>query len=79
MDAPLHHMLKKEWASIWSRYTPKPLGLFRKVCASVVLGEIIQDIDALRKGEKHPLVIFLDHKNKLFLSPDFHRLYSQII
>ena len=72
-------MLKREWNYLWNRYVPKPLGLFRKVCASIVLGEIIQDLDALRKGEKHPLVIFLDQNNKMFLSPDFHRLFSQII
>jgi hypothetical protein len=72
-------MLRNQLKYLWPPDVPKPLGLFRKVCASVILGEIIQDIDALRKGEKYPLIFFLDDSNKILLSADFHRLYSQIV
>lgn len=58
---------------------PYHLGLFRKICASIVLGEIIQEIQALRFGESHPLILFLDKKNKLVLSSDFDRLYRRIV
>lgn len=55
------------------------LGLFRKICASIVLGELIQDIQSLRKGEKHPLLMFLDQRNKIVFSPDFKRLYRDVL
>ena len=64
-----------------SSHPPRPqdLGLFRKISAAVVAGELLQDIQALRKGEQHPLLIFLDSTNKVVLSPDFQRLYRRIL
>ena len=61
------------------KHPTKHMGLFRKVCASIVLGEILQDISTLQTGENHPLVIFIDDSNKVLLSADFNRLYSRII
>jgi hypothetical protein len=62
----------------WSYHKKRtpPLGLFRKVCASIVLGEIIQDIQGLRVGERNPMILFLDGKNKLILSSEFHALFD---
>jgi hypothetical protein len=57
----------------------KDLGLFRKISASIALGELWQDIRALRQGETHPLLLFLDQKNKIVFSPDFKRLYRKIL
>jgi hypothetical protein len=57
----------------------KDLGLFRKICASLVLGELLQDIQALRQGEEHPLLLFFDANEKLVFSPDFKRLYRKIL
>lgn len=51
-----------------------PLGLFRKVCASIILGEILQEIEALRTGETHPMILMIDEKNKLILFPEFRTL-----
>lgn len=51
-----------------------PLGLFRKVCASIFLGEIIQEIQGLRVGERNTMILFRDATNKLILSSEFHAL-----
>jgi hypothetical protein len=56
----------------------QPLGLFRKVCASIALGEILLDLQALHYGETHSLIFFLDKKNKIILSSEFYNLYRKM-
>jgi hypothetical protein len=76
------YLSQLQWNStmLWYRanHTKKtpPLGLFRKICASIVVGEILQEIQGLRVGEKHPMILFLDQRNKLILSTEFHNLYD---
>lgn len=50
------------------------LGLFRKICGALVMGELLQSIGALYSGEKHPLIFFINDQNKAILTPDFLRL-----
>jgi hypothetical protein len=53
-------------------------GLFKSVCASIFLAEFIQDFNALRLGEKYPLIVSFDAQKKLILSPEFDRIYNMV-
>jgi hypothetical protein len=55
------------------------VGLFRSACASICLAELMQDVNALRFGESHPLVVFLDNQNRFIVSPEFDIMFNRVV
>jgi hypothetical protein len=69
-------------SSFFSQPEPPPaLGLFRGVCASAVMGELLHHWTALRYGDAsdYPLVVYIDPKDKTVLRyPGLQQLKTYI-
>jgi len=55
------------------------LGLFKNICTSAVVGEILYHFSQLRNGESYPLVVYIQpQSNNILKFPGFQEIESYL-